>query len=211
MALCELWNVCILYEAALNLSCSGLKRQTETSLKHHARLFSPPHHRLSILCLLRFFFFIAAANAAARTETKLALWPPPLPVCWRVCLFSMSPPQPPSPAPSPCSPSNLSLKNFFSSLYNFFFLPPHICTSITRPGNGRTGESCDLRWGFCLGEEEGKCVSQPIFLPQLRGQRSAWRCSSQFKPQKSRATFTLSFHSICLSLMVFLLSFFFFF
>lgn len=132
------------------------------------------------------FFFIAAANAAARIGTKLALWPPPLlSVCWRVCLFSMSPPQ-------SLFPFQSFTKNFFSSFYNFF--SPHICTSITRPGNGRPGESCDLRSCCCLGEEKGSVCQKPFSWAswEVRGQ-----LDSQLKPQKSQPTFTQSFPSVC--------------
>lgn len=146
-------------------------------------------------------FFIAAANAAARTETKLALWPPPplLAVCWRVCLFSMSP-------PSPCSPSNLSLKTSFLPFIIFFFLPfsPHL-QQHHAAWHGRPGESCDRRGGCCLGKEKGSVCQNP-FLAQLGGQGSTQPWSNQFKPQKGRLTFTLSL-VFAVSNAIFLFSF----
>lgn len=80
---------------------------------------------LLLLSFFKFFFSIAAANAEASTETKLSLWPPqqpspPLPVCWRVCLFSMSSHHHHH---RPLFPFQSLTKNFFSSFYNL--PPPH--------------------------------------------------------------------------------------
>lgn len=106
---------------------------------------------------------------------------PLLAVCWRVCLFSMSP-------PSPCSPSNLSLKTSFLP-FIIFFLPTSAAASR---GLAAAGESCDLRSGCCCpGEEKGKCVSEPGFLAQLGGQRSTQRWSNQLRPQKRADSFLL--------------------
>ena len=69
--------------------------------------------------------------------------------------------------PQPLFPFQSFTKNFFSSFYNFFF-PPNICSSITRPGNGRPGESCDLHSGCCLGEEKGSVCQNPFFGPAGR-------------------------------------------
>lgn len=108
----------------------------------------------------------------------------------------------------PLFPFQSLTKNFFSSLYNF--LPPHICTSITRPG-----EPCDLHRGLLPGRRKrmrragaggGGWISQPL-LYQLWGQRSLWCCSSALNPLTSWATLTLSFPPICLSAWVFLLFF----
>lgn len=71
--------------------------------------------------------------------------------------------------PSPCSPSNLSLKTSFLP-FIIFFSPPNICSSITRPGNSRPGESCDLHSGCCLGEEKGSVCQNPFFGPAGRSE-----------------------------------------
>lgn len=141
----------------------------------------------------------------AQTQSYLCDPPqpsPPHPVCWRICLFSISPHH----HHHPLFPFQSLTKNFFSSFYKC--LPPHICTSITRPGNG---ESCDLHRELLPGRRKrrGRAVGRmnitTLILPQLWGQRSPWCCSSAPNPQKSWATFTLSFPFICLSARVFLL------
>lgn len=136
------------------------------------------------------FFFIAAANAAARTETKLALWPPPplLAVCWRVCLFSMSP-------PSPCSPSNLSLKTSFLPFIIFFFL---LTSAAASRGLAMAGpESHVISTVAVAWEKKREVCVRTHFLAQLEGQGSTQRWSNQFKPQKGRLTFTPSLPSFC--------------
>lgn len=144
-----LWHVCIFYEAALNHS----------DKQRYLFNIMPGFHP-SIYPFASIFF--AAANATARTETKLSLWQPPSSSSWSADAFACSlyHPPPPSLDPNPCSSSNLSLKTSFLPI----FFPPHICTSITWPG-----ESCGLRSGCCLGEEKRSVCQSPF----LRGQRSA--------------------------------------
>lgn len=98
----------------------------------------------------------------------------------------MSPPQ-------PLFPFQSFTKNFFSSFYNFF--SPHICTSITRPGNGRPRESCDLRSCRCPGEEKGSVCQKPFSWAswEVRG----WLDADPAKPRKSQPTFTQSFPLVC--------------
>lgn len=79
------------------------------------------------------------------------------------------------PHPSPCSQSNLSLKTSF--LPFIFFPSSHLHqhhAACQWPGRR---VMWSLHW-LLPGRRKGKCVSQPIFLAQLRGQRSAQCWSS---------------------------------
>lgn len=109
-------------------------------------------------CLEGFFPLFVDANATAG-ETKLSLWPPSS-SSWSADTFTCSAYPPPPHLPRPLFLFQSFTKNFFSF---YIFSPPHICTSITWPG-----ESCGLHSDCCLGEEK-RSVRQSSFL---RGQSS---------------------------------------
>lgn len=68
----------------------------------------------------------------------------------------------------PLFPFQSLTKNVFSSFYNFFAPPPHICTGITRTCNSRPGESCDLHRELLPGRRRrggGNEYHNPYFTP----------------------------------------------
>lgn len=102
--------------------------------------------------------------------------PPLLSVCWRVSLFSMSP-------PSPCSPSNLSLKTSFLPFIIFFFL--HTSAAASR-GLAMAGPESHVISAVAVAWEKKREVClRTCFLAQLGGQRSAPISSSSHKRANS--------------------------
>lgn len=121
-------------------------------------------------------FFIAAANAAARAETKLALWPP-TPLSLSADAFACSPCHP----LSPCSPSNLSLKTSFLP-FIIFFLPTSAPASR---GLAMAGLESHVISAVAVAWEKKRevCVRSHLFWPswEVRGQLDADPVSSSRK------------------------------
>lgn len=126
-----LWHVCIFYEAALNHS------DKQRYLFNIMPGFHPSIYPFASI------FLQLLMQQPEQKQSYLCDNPPPPPLGRLMHLLVLCITPSPSLDPNPCSSSNLSLKTSFLPI----FFPPHICTSITWPG-----ESCGLHSGCCLGE-----------------------------------------------------------